>query len=433
MTKKWLIALLLLPAMNVVAQSIRLTQYDAPNALYLDMDRLYNFNMYERSRFELGLIWVSPNETAALRRGDSPTVRRPFLGQWTLTPYVAYGTGDHEWKYGLGTMLRLPGPHGVRLVLWAYNDLERAASRRLNSYRMLMPSMNDGIVTSRFVGVKGGSFDACVRLRYGWDVQLGALQTWEDYRFDFAGMFYLKEQPARQAETKAFTELRSRIEWQKVLTFSLRAGRVQFEDGKKKIDNYQGTGAKAQVSSLKAQSYYWQALAQYDADIDKTGLHIFGQVGFASKEAPYSRMFDLSGTAYAMYFFKNSFITVRPNTFTANLFAHICLNYTAPLPLWELSWSAPHPFLQVSAMWGHLLGQDGLGQRMWDGLTLQAPNKGLLEPATGFDGLVHWGLLDMGFGVAYQICPPSAAYLNEDLIDNMAFAIVANFILDKYK
>ena len=410
MTKKWIIALLLLPALHVGAQSIRLTRYDAPNALYLNMDRLYNFNMYERSRFELGLIWVSPNETAAQQR--------KVFGQWTLTPYVAYGTGDHEWKYGLGTQLRLPGPRDVRLVLWAYNDLERAASRRLNSYRMLLPSMNDGIVTSRFVGVKGGSFDAYCRLRHGWDVQLGALQTWEDYRFDFAGMFYPKEQPARQAETKVFTELRSRIDWKKSLTFSLRAGRVQFENG--------STVANSQL-------YYWQTLAQYDADIGKTGLHIFGQMGFASEDAPYSRMFDLSGTAYAMYFFKNSFLTVRPNTFTANVFAHICLNYTAPLPLWELSWSAPHPFLQVSAMWGHLLGQDELGQRIWDGLTLQAPNKGLLEPATGFDGLVHWGLLDVGFGVAYQICPQSAAYLNENIIDNMAFTIVANFILDKYK
>ncbi len=410
---------MLLPVLQVGAQSIRLTRYDAPNALYVDMDRLYNFNMYERSRLELGLVWVSPNAAAARRRTETPMEGRKEVGQWTLRPYVAYGTGDHEWKYGLGTMLRLPGPRGVRLVAWAYNDLERAASRRLNGYRMLLPSMNDGIVSSRFVGVKGGSFDVGFRLRYGWDVQLGALQTWEDYRFDLAGQFYPKEQPARQAETRVFTELRSRIEWQKALTLSLRAGRVGVPAG---------AGAGGETTSR----YYWQALTQYDADMGKTGLHLFGQLGFASEGAPYSRMFDLSGTAYAMYFFKNAFLTVRPNSFTANVFAHICLNYTTPLPLWELSWSSPRPFLQLNAMWGRLLGQDGFGHQTWDGLELQAPDKGLLEPATGFDGLVHWGLLDMGFGVAYQICPASAAYKGENPADNFAFAIVANFILDKY-
>ena len=128
MRKNWIITLLLLSALYTDAQSIRLTRYDAPNALYLNADRLYNFNMYERSRFELGLMWVSPNETAARQR--------KVFGQWRLSPYIAYGTGDHSWKYGLGTMLRLTGQHNVRLILWAYNDLERAASRRLNSYRM---------------------------------------------------------------------------------------------------------------------------------------------------------------------------------------------------------------------------------------------------------------------------------------------------------
>ena len=179
MTKKWLITLLLLPAIHVGAQNIRLTRYDAPNALYLDMNRLYNFNMYERSRMELGLVWVSPNETAAQQR--------KVFGQWTLYPYIAYGTGDRAWKYGLGTQLRLPGQHDVRLTMWAYNDLERAASRRLNSIRMLIPSMNDGIVTSRFVGVKGGKLDVGFRPGYGWNMLVGARQTWEDYRFDNYG------------------------------------------------------------------------------------------------------------------------------------------------------------------------------------------------------------------------------------------------------
>ena len=405
MTKKWLITLLLLPAMHVGAQSIRLTRYDAPNALYLDADRLYNFNMYERSRFELGLVWVSPSETAAQQR--------KVFGQWTLTPYIAYGTGDRAWKYGMGTQLRLPGQHDVRLLLWGYNDVERAASRRLTDYRMLVQSLNNGIVTSRFVGVKGGGLDLMATPRRGLDVRVGILQTWENYLFDSTGCLYPARDESQRTPTKMFTEAHARIDWQKRVTLLLRGGRMA----------EWGTEDEAEASP------FVQALAQYDADLGNTGLHLFAQTGYASQEAPYSRMFDLSGTAYAMYFFKQSFLTVRPNRFAANVFAHVCLNYTAPMPLWELSWSSPHPFLQVNAMWGYLLGQDAEGRRLWEGLPLQAPNKGLLEPATGFDRLVHWGLLDIGFGVAYQICPMSANYIYDRIEDNIAFTIVADFIL----
>ena len=422
MSKRWLITLLLLPTIQLGAQSIRLTRYDAPNALYLDADRLYNFNMYERSRMELGLVWVSPSETAAQPRKAS--------GQWTLTPYVAYGTGDHAWKYGMGAWLRLPGKHLVRLGMWAYNDLERAASRRLNSIRMLMPSMNDGIVTSRFVGVKGGELNVAFRPGYGLEMLVSMRQTWEDYRFDNYGCLYPYRDASQRAATDMFTEIYARTYWRNCVTLSLRGGRHSIsENGTLDIDN------RLTHPDNSQSNYYWQALAQYDADLGGEsaqwlkGLHLFGQLGFASQKAPYSRMFDLSGTAYAMYFFKQSFLTVRPNKFAANVFAHVCLNYTAPLPLWELSWSAPHPFLQINAMWGHLLGQDANGQRVWDGLTLQAPNKGLIEPATGFDRLVHWGLTDIGFAVAYQICPMSANYIYDRLEDNIAFTIVAELIL----
>ena len=409
MTKKWIIALLLLPGLGVGAQSIRLTRYDAPGALYFSADNLYNFNMYERSRLELGLAWVWPNEAA--------TVQRRASGQWMLLPYVAYGTGDHGWKYGLGTLLRLRGRQDVRLGLWLYDDVERAASRRLGEYGILNTSLNDRMVTSRFSGVKGGNCDVTFTSCRGVRVRVGLRQTWEDYRFDSRGCLYPAIDAGQQGERRMFSEVRGRMDWPSGVTLALTGGRMA------------PTGAGADREA----SRYVQALAQYDADLGKWGLHLYAQTGFASQEAPYSRMFDLSGTAYAMYFFKHSFLTVRPNVFTANVFAHVCLNYTAPLPLWELSWSAPHPFLQVNAMWGCLSGQDERGQRVWEELPLQAPNRGLLEPATGFDRLVHWGLLDVGFGVAYQICPLSAAYFNEDPGDNIAVVVVADLILDRYK
>ena len=46
---------------------------------------------------------------------------------------------------------------------------------------------------------------------------------------------------------------------------------------------------------------------------------------------------------------QSAWFGIRPNTFAANYYAHLCLNYTAPMPLWELSWSQPQPFLQINA------------------------------------------------------------------------------------
>ena len=134
MCKRLAILLLLFPALVIEAQSIRLTRYRAATALYLDAERLYNFNLYERHRFELGLTWVIPNESC-------PEAKY-FLGQWTLKGYGAYGTGDKEFKLGGSAQLRLPTRSNVRLQMSAYKDLERAASRRLSSYRML--SRHDG-------------------------------------------------------------------------------------------------------------------------------------------------------------------------------------------------------------------------------------------------------------------------------------------------
>ena len=403
MSKYWLIILLLVSYLYAGAQSIRLSKYDAPNALYLDADRLYDFNMYERSRLNLSMIWVSPNQTAAQQRS--------VFGQWMLWPYVGYGFGDHAWKYGLGTQLRLPGRRDVRMLLWVYNDVERAATRRLDDYTTLTPSLNSGIVTSRYSGVRGGTFDLIFSPSRDWSVTLGVLQTWEDYRFDSTGFFYPSAEPLRVHSLRAFSELRARMGGKAGVTLLLVGGRVA------------DTSAR----------YYARALAQYNADFGTGGLHLYAQLGFATEGTPYSRMFDLSGTAFSTYFFKNSFLTVRPNTFTANIFTHICLNYTAPLPLWKLSWSEPHPFLQLNALWGHLFGQDGEGRICWEGLPLQSPYRGLLEPATGFKGLVHWGLTDIGFGVAYQICSNKASYFPQRLEDNLAFTLVADFILDNIK
>lgn len=402
MTKKWIIALLLLPAIAAGAQGIRLTNYDAPNALYFNADRFFDFNLYERARFGASLLWVSPNENAARQR--------KVFGQWTLSAYGAYATGDKDWKYGLGAMLRLPGACDPKLRLWAFKDLERAAWRRLGDYTMLTPASNTNLVASRFIGVRGADFDFIFSPSRSWDIVLGISQKWEDYRFGGAGLLYPALDAGQQAPIKSFSEIYTEGKWYGGFRYALYGG----------------------IMADRQRLPFFRGIAQYNGQPGGSGLNLFAQAGFATRGAPYSRMFDLSGTAFSLYYFKNSFLTIRPNTLTANIYSHICLNYTAPLPLWSLPWSKPRPFLQANALWGMMFDQDELGCRHWDGLDLQAPSKGIFEVATGFDGFVYWGLMDVGFAVAYQLCPSAASYRHADPAENFAFTIVANFILDKH-
>ena len=402
MLKKLVILVLLVTPLLVEAQSIRLTKYGAPSALYFDADRFFNFNLYERSRFELGLTWVFPNESAE--------VQRHYLGQWRLQGYGAYSTFDRDFKFGGSVQLRLPGRGDVKLRLEGFKDLEQAASRRLSPYQMLSTDYNTGYVASRYMGVKGAAFSLTYNPIRSLGLTFKLRQTWEDCRFYNWGLLYPTLDPSEQAPVNMFTELNVRADWRKSLILDIRGGRIFDNDPR----------------------CYLRSLLQYDAPVGSYGFNIFGQVGFCTTGTPYSRMFDVSGTGSTLYFFKNTFLTVRPNTFTTNLFAHLCLNYTAPLPLWDLSWSKPKPFLQINALWGMLFDSYSDGYRIWDGLELQAPYMGVFEPATGFDGLVRWGLLDLGFGVAYQICPFSAPYFNEDPSKNINVTIVATLIIDKY-
>ena len=408
MSKKLYLLMLLLSPLVVGAQSVRLTPYRAPSALYVDLDRLYNYNRYEHSRFELGLIWVTPSETAAEKS-------KVFLGQWSINGYAAYGTYDRALKYGGAVQLRLPGRNDVLLVLSGYNDLEAAASRKLEDYQMLTPDYNTGFVASRFVSVKGVRFDVALKPRWDCQLKIGTFFNREQYRFNDQGPLYPRLTPEAMTASFPHAALTARLDWDRGMVLAATAGMMK--------------GVYGMMSKVP----YLRLLAQYDAEPGDFGLHVFGQIGIVTAHAPYSRMFDLSGTARSIYFFRNTFLTVRPNTFTANMFTHLCLNYTAPMPLWQTSWSQPQPFLQLNAMWGRLIGQDTEGHLCQEGLPLQSPYMGLFEPATGFDGLLRWGYLDFGFGIAYQICPLSAPYLNEDPLDNFAIGIVATLVFDKQK
>lgn len=410
MTRRCAIILLLLLPAALLAQNVRLTRYSAPSALYWGVDNLYNYNLYEHSRFGLGLMWVTPNETAS--------VARRVLGQWTIGGYAAYGLGDREFKYGGSVQLRLPGRSDVKWLLRLYDDLEAAASRRMEGYRMLSTDYNSSYLLSRYERVRAAQLGLTLSPNRRWQLSATMHVSREVDRYLGGDLYYPYEWPsdvAKQVEDSLavrFVEARLRADGSKGYSAFLALGQERF-------------------LSTDDQHYYLRALVQYSGPLGWEDLHLFAQAGYSSAQVHYSRMFDLSGTGGSAYYFRNTFLTVRPNTFMAHYFGYVSLRYMAPLPLWELSWSQPQPFLQLNAMWGRLHGQDDQGRRRWGTMTLQAPYMGLLEPATGFDGLLRWGVLDMGFATAYQICPPDAPYLDPDPTHNFAFTFVATLIFDK--
>lgn len=399
MPRRLLIVCLLLPCISAEAQYVRITPYRAQTALYWDVDRLFNYNLYEHARFETGLAWVIPNESAELEK--------PVLGQWRFEAYGAYGTMDREFKYGGSAQLRLPGRADVRLRLRGWKDLEQAASRGLGIYSVLSPENNSCYFTSRYVGVRGVQLAVAAAFPHGMEATVWVRQSWEEYRFDSLGLRYPTLFPDEACPASPYSEAALRLDWHRCLTLVTTLGQRRGDDPRG----------------------YMRALLQYDNSVDKSPLQIFAQGGYATAGSPYSRSFDLSGTAYAPYIFNHTFLTVPPNSLAADVFTHLWVRYTAPLPLWDLKWTHPRPFLQINAMWGLLHNADSQGRALREALPLQAPYMGLFEPATGFDGLLRWGLLDLGFGVAYQLTPPAAPYANINPTDNITIAILAKLII----
>ena len=94
--------------------------------------------------------------------------------------------------------------------------------------------------------------------------------------------------------------------------------------------------------------------------------------------------------------------------------------------------------MQLNALWGVLYGKsvvDGTGTYALYGtepakyIALTAPFAGLLEPCIGIDGLLHWGVLDLGIAAAYQMTPKKTSYHLDNFLDKFAVMCVAKLII----
>lgn len=359
----------------------------ARGSWYLNLDRIWSYNLYEQSRWGAGLRYGSV--------------------LWDVEGYAGYGVLDRQLKGGVSGALHLGGS---TLYAGAARDYQAAGSRRLS-----LPSLQDpsslGSFMSRRMSDRMMLTAGLRRQHHGYLWLAEGNVLYGGRLFCNEGLLYRVAGDTIEPETLLEARLVAQSPWG--LTAQLQAG----------VNN---PGRRA-VTRL---------LVQYDRqwELNPFELQLFLQGGATGRATPYVRMFDLGGTFGAPFCFRQSLLTARPNEFTANVFAFLSLRFGFGRPLFE-GWSrlfqigtSPRPFIGLNAAWGHLYGQDPEGGMTWEGLDLQAPLYGIAEPMAGVEGLLRWGAVDWGAAVAWRMVPPGAPYRFTETQDNLTLMVTARLI-----
>lgn len=414
---------------TIQGQTIRLNSWKYLTDISADLNQLFNYNLYEGQRWGLGLQITTPI-------GYNPKRARDKQNAVQLKGYGAYGLQDHDFKFGGSMALLMPNSRKRSMGIAFSHDLSRTGSRQLGSYNMLATYNNSNYVSSRYVGVNRLSIGFNQYVVNDFDISAHLRFSREDYRFNERGfVFPAKYYGNTHMPYLHYIEEHLLVRYRKYLTLLFQGGYVKSDDAD--MDSRLFARLMAQYSEVKT-------MKNKRAD----QLYIFGQMGYATPNIPFSRLYDLSGTGGYYYFFRNSFMTVSPTAFIAHQFAFLCLHYLWGRPLWTSSFSNPQPFAQVCTMWGSLSERNNGSQLIYSlrretpvlPLTVQqitddnivafnAPSYGVLEPSVGIERIVRWGYLDLGIACAYQLTPTKAPYHLKGA-NNFAWMIMANLILE---
>ncbi len=400
-------------------QSIRLTRYASRTSVSLDLNRVYNYNCYERNRWGLGLDLLQP------LRYDS-RYGRSFQNLFTASVYGAYGTGDKAWKYGTALGLAFPRAVFRSVALRYQHDLLRVGSHGFEGYKVFNTSDNSSYFSSRFCA--GDFAGALLQLDItgpGFLMVEYSLSR-ERYLFDASGPLFPSICDDDAKPYLYYNEVGFDLFWGEHWKLGVLANIVPSDDD-----------ATPHADNGLFAPDYVRLLAQYSNKIKLKNNHgqlsLFAQGGIVTEGAPVSRRFDLGGTGGGKYYFNNTFLTVRPNTFMAEIFSLASIRYTTGKGLWKNNFSEPHPFVQLNAMWGVHHGENHtIGTLDVNGtpMVFTAPSQGLMEPCIGIDKLLRWGMLDMGVAAACQLTPKNSAYHLDNFFDIFAVMCVAKLVFE---
>ena len=391
---------------DAYSQNIRLTPQKCRTQVCADANRLYNFNRYEGNRWGLGLNTTTPFKADQNMPSDD---QRKFYTE----VYGAYGVNDQAFKGGGSLRLLNPLCTAKQWHIHAMHDVEQAASRSLKEYNLLTTAYNTSYLSSLYsmvdrvgggVTLSGNTLSLMIEGRYSREKML----------FDNTHLLY----PSVNADDAANPYTQGRHYAELHATATSEGGWV--------VDLLAG-------HTVEQEHLYGRLLAQYCHSFSwvKAGeLRLFAQGGMTTIATPYTRMFDLSGTAFSRYYFNHTFLTVRPNTFMVNEFTHLCIGYCSPA-LWTSKISNPRVFVQINAAagWEAARAADntpGVCSHIGiDSLDAYAPTDGIAEPQIGIERLLRWGVLDIGMAAAYQLTPDNAYYHTADTRDRWTLVVVA--------
>ena len=110
------------------AQLVSLSN-DGKGPFWVDLDRVYNYNQYEKSRWGLGLRY---GYTA-----DELKNKRLWYNRLMAGAYIGYGYADQRFKWGVDAGYWTDLKHQGKVYAAYFHDLTAEATRSLNTYSLV--------------------------------------------------------------------------------------------------------------------------------------------------------------------------------------------------------------------------------------------------------------------------------------------------------
>lgn len=368
-------------------------------ALYFNSDKLWDYNLYEHSRWGGGLRLVA-----------HPS--RFIFNEVAADAYLGYGVKDEQWKYGVGLTEKIRGSrHDGTCYQRFVRDYFAAGSRRIAN-----PWSGAGQLLGGFWALRMTD-EMRATAGYRWQTASWKTAIEGEWRrrgmlFDNSRLLYFNQGAA--------------IEYG-----NLAAARAV-------LRHKSGFSAQLEIGYIfNTHKRLARLLTQYDRTfrLSPFTLRLYCQAGLTPPETDYADLFDLGGTYGAPLLLGNNLVTAHPNEFIANAFGLVSMRMQTAKPIYSLYsslfniGSRPVPFIGLNVAWGTLWGEAADGSHTCSQIDIQSPNHAIAEPMAGVYGLVRWGVVDWGFAAVYRLVPPSAAYRRPNPTDNIALLLTASLII----
>ena len=366
------------------------------NYINLDLNKLFNYNFYERSRWGLG---IETNDK---------------LSRWmSVGGYFGYGFGDKAWKYGGHLNFYFDRYKNYNLGFLYSQDIEPAGSSFKKDYNLVSINYNYNYTMYRYQDVRAAEVFYTMPLFSYTKGKLSFRYSRESYLYDNNNILYPSENPVGTGFSTDFAEASFDIEWR------YKQQRIRTPYFEFKVNNSTSfptlklsyTRGVSVFNSDKSFNRIMLEYTQYISTLNNNLFTIYASAGHISKNAPYSRLFNVVGTNNFKYYFNNTFLTLAPYSFSSTDYANVSLRYDWNKSLWNTFISKPQLSFQLNSIIG-----TSHGITTADGINFQAPEKGIAETAICINDLINIGITKIGIGAAYRL----SSYNSPSPADNMS-------------